>query len=94
MKDDRVLGRLRAARPAVAEPGHHDALFARIVAEPGDPRVLGAPGERSWTRPRSRVLAGGTLGLAAVVAGMWVARRLPRHQDHPDQPDHSDRPPA
>jgi hypothetical protein len=73
MKDDRVMGRLRAARPAAAAPGERARLFAQIVAEPGDPRVAGAPHERSarWTRPR--VLAGGSLALAAVVAALVVA---------------------
>ena len=81
MNDDSVLRRLRAARPAAAEPGSHDALFARIVAEPGDPRLVAAPRERSsrflgrkvlpWARPR--VLAGSTLGLAAVGVALVVA---------------------
>ena len=53
MKDDRLMRRLRAARPVAAEPGDHASLFARIVAEPGDPRLVQAPHERS-----SRLLAG------------------------------------
>jgi hypothetical protein len=66
--NDTLTRRLRAARPAVPEPGEHDALFARIVAEPGDPR-LAARSERS----RRRLLAGGSLGLAGVAAALVVA---------------------
>ena len=76
MKDDSLIRRLRAARPQAAEPDNHAALFAEIVAEPGDPRLVEAPHERSsrlpgrkvrlWTRARPRVLAGSTLGLAGV----------------------------
>ena len=79
MKDDRLMRRLRAARPG-AEPGNDTALFARIVAEPGDPRLVQAPDDpssrlagrkmRSWTRARPRVLAGSTLGLAGVGAAL------------------------
>ena len=43
MKGDSLIRRLRAARPATAEPVNHAALFARIVAEPGDPRLVEAP---------------------------------------------------
>jgi hypothetical protein len=77
------MSRLRAARPAAAEPGNHAALFARIVAEPEDPRLVEAPQERSsrlpgrkvrpWTRARPRVLAGSTLGLAGVGAALVLA---------------------
>ena len=83
MKDDRLMRRLRAARPAPAEPGDHAALFARIVAEPGDPRLVETPPHRSsqllgrkvrpWTRGRPRILAGGTLGLAGVAAALLIA---------------------
>ncbi len=83
MKDDSLMRRLRAARPVAAEPGDHAALFARIVAEPGDPRLVQAPHERSsrlrgpntprWTRARPRVLAGSTLGLAGVGAALVLA---------------------
>jgi hypothetical protein len=78
MKDDSLMRRLRAARPMAAEPGDHAPLFERIVAEPGDPRLVEAPRERSsrllgrkarpWTRARPRVLASSTLGLAGVGA--------------------------
>jgi hypothetical protein len=71
MNEDRVMARLRAARSVAAEPGDHDALFARIVAEPGDPRLVDAPRPRSWARPR--LLAGGTLGLAAAAGALAVA---------------------
>jgi hypothetical protein len=82
MKDDSLMRRLRAARPAAAEPGDHAALFARIVAEPGDRRLFKAPHERSSrllgrkvrpTRARPRVLAGSTLGLAGVGAALVLA---------------------
>jgi hypothetical protein len=83
MKDDRLMRRLRAARPVAAEPGNHAALFARIVAEPGDPRLGEAPHERwsrilgrkvrPWTRARPRVLAGSTLGLAGVGTALVLA---------------------
>jgi hypothetical protein len=70
MIDDRVMRRLRAARPAAAAPADDDALFARIVAAPGDPRLAEAP-RRAWTRPR--VLAGGTLAVAGAAAVLAVA---------------------
>jgi hypothetical protein len=83
MKDDSLMRRLRAARPVAGEPGDRAGLFARIVAEPGDPRLVGAPGERSsrlpgptarrWARPRQRVLAGSTLGVAGVGAVLVLA---------------------
>jgi hypothetical protein len=83
MKDDRLMHRLRAARPVAAEPGNHAGLFARIVAEPGDSRLAEAPHERSsrllgrkarpWTRARPRILAGSTLGLAGVGAALVLA---------------------
>lgn len=83
MTDDSLMRRLRAARPVVAEPGQHDALFAQIVAEPGDPRLVQASPERSsrlaarkvrpWTRARSRLVAGSTLGLAGICAAFVLA---------------------
>jgi hypothetical protein len=83
MKGDSLMRRLRAARPVAAEPDNHAALFARIVAEPGDPRLVEAPHERSsrllgrkvrpWTRARPRVLAGSSLGLVAVGAALVLA---------------------
>jgi hypothetical protein len=83
MNDDGLMRRLRAARPVDAEPVDHEALFERIVAEPGDPRLVEASYKRSsgplgqrarlWTRARSRVLAGGTLALAGVAAALVLA---------------------
>jgi hypothetical protein len=82
MNEDSLLRRLRAARPAAAvtaepaEPGDHEALFARIVAGPGDPRLARAvPVRRSrpWTGLRPRLLAGSTLGLAAAGAAVVLA---------------------
>jgi hypothetical protein len=79
----RAIATLRAARPVAAEPGNHDALFAQIVAEPGDPRLVQAPPEpssrllarkvRLWTGARWRVLAGSTLGLAGAVVAIVLA---------------------
>jgi hypothetical protein len=74
MKEDSLLRRLRAARPAAAVaalPGDHDALFARIVAGPGDPRWLDS--RRSWPGVRPRVLAGSTVGLAGAGAALVLA---------------------
>ena len=70
---DSLTRRLRAARPVAPGPRDHDAVFARIVAEPGDPRLAQGPHERWWSRPRRRVLAGGSLGLAGVAAALVVA---------------------
>ncbi len=83
MTSDSLMRRLRAARPLAAEPDNHASLFARIVAEPGDPRLVEAPHERSsrlagrkvrpWTRARPRVVAGSTLALAAVGVALVLA---------------------
>lgn len=79
MKNDNVMDRLRAARPAPPPPADdHDARFAQIVAEPGDPRLASpmtigkAHSVRRWmTRPR--IIAGGSLGLVGVAAGLVFA---------------------
>jgi hypothetical protein len=76
VKEDSLLRRLRAARPAAAEPGDHEALFARIVAGPADARLARAiPVRRSrpWTGTRPRLLAGSTLGLASAGAAVVLA---------------------
>jgi hypothetical protein len=83
MKDDNLMRRLRAARPEAEDSGDQAALFAQIVAEPGDPRLGQAPDERSaqpvgrkarpWTRLRPRVFAGSTLGLVGIGAALVVA---------------------
>jgi hypothetical protein len=83
MREDRLMRRLRAARPVAAEPGDHEALLARIVAGPGDARLAQAPPERSFgfaarkmrprTSARRRVLAGSTLGLAGAGAAVALA---------------------
>jgi hypothetical protein len=83
MTDDRLMRRLRAARPVATDPDDHAGLFARIVAEPGDPRLVEAPRGRSsglnarrvrrWARARPRVVAGSTLGLAGVAAALVLA---------------------
>jgi hypothetical protein len=76
MNDDRMMRRLRAARPDAEAAGQHPALFARIVAEPGDARLANAEPRRpsrvaAWKRPR--VLAGGSLTLAGVSAALVLA---------------------
>ena len=75
MSNDNVMDRLRAARPPAAPPVHDDdALFAQTVAEPGDPRLATAqtrPARRWTTRPR--ILAGGSVGLVAIAAGVVLA---------------------
>jgi hypothetical protein len=72
MNADALLRRLRAARPPAPVPGDHEELFARIVAEPGDPRLAESP-PRFEGRLRRRVLAGSTLGLAGAVAVFVLA---------------------
>lgn len=79
MKNDNVIDRLRAARPAAAPPAHdHHARFAQTVAEPGDPRLASPTtttktrSARRWTT-RPRILAGGSLGLVGVAAGLVLA---------------------
>jgi hypothetical protein len=74
MTNDTVMDRLRAADPTAAAPREHDALFAQIVAEPGDPRLASAHGARRRSRlARPRVLAGGSLGLAGIAAALVIA---------------------
>lgn len=70
MKTDNTMERLRAARPAPAESRDHAALFAQIVAEPGDPRLGQAKHtpSRVLALKRPRLLAGGSLGLAGIAA--------------------------
>ena len=79
MKNDNVMDRLRAARPAPPPPAHdHHARFAQTVAEPGDPRLASPTtttktrSARRWTT-RPRILAGGSLGLVGVAAGLVFA---------------------
>lgn len=79
MKNDDVMARLRAARPAPSPPPEdHDARFAQTIAEPGDPRLADPATVKKvsrsprWTT-RPRILAGGSLGLAAIVAGLVLA---------------------
>jgi hypothetical protein len=70
---------LRASQPAKRSPaGDPDARFAEIVAEPGDPRLASfatletTRSVRRWTA-RPRVVAGGSLGLAGLAAGLVLA---------------------
>jgi hypothetical protein len=79
MKNDHEMDRLRAARPAAPPPTHdHEARFAQTIAEPGDPRLASstttgkARSARRWAS-RPRILAGGSLGLAGVAAGLVLA---------------------
>ena len=79
MKTNNEMDRLRAARPAAPPPvTDHAARFAQTIAEPGDPRftssatIESARSARRW-RARSRVVAGGSLGLAGVAAGLVLA---------------------
>jgi hypothetical protein len=70
MKNDHTLERLRAVRPARVESRGHAALFAQIVAEPGDSRLRQAAHKPSRVPAlkRPRVLAGGSLGIVGIVA--------------------------
>lgn len=79
MKTNNEMDRLRAARPAAPPPANDpDARFAQTVAAPGDPR-LAAPAtigkahlaRRRTTRPR--IIAGSSVGLAGVAAGLVLA---------------------
>ena len=76
MNHDRLMRRLREARPKAEAPGDHEALFAQIVAEPGDSRLAEVSSQRrsrlvAWKRPR--ILAGSTLALAGVSAALVLA---------------------
>lgn len=69
MKTHETMDRLRAARPPAVEPHDHAGLFARIVAGPGDARLAAArTPSRAPALNRPRVLAGGSLGIAAIAA--------------------------
>jgi hypothetical protein len=61
MTSDRLLDRVRAANPVPPAPIRDDALFARIVAGPGDARLVAS------NRRRRRI---GTRGLALVIAAV------------------------
>jgi hypothetical protein len=63
MTTDLLLDRVRAANPAPTTSIADDELFARIVASPGDPRLV--------SRPRRRRRRIGTRGLA-LLAGAVV----------------------
>ena len=72
MSTDRVIDRIRAADPAPAMPVTDDALFARIVAGPGDPRLVRARRSRRRVRGIAVIVAavvfsatGGAFGLGA-----------------------------
>jgi hypothetical protein len=68
MNTDRTLDRLRRANPARPTSGHDDALFAQIVAAPGDAR-LGRPQRRS----RRRLVFVVALAAAAILVPTGVA---------------------
>ncbi len=61
MSTDRLIERVRAANPAPTTPIADDELFARIIASPGDPRLVARP------RRRRRI---GTRGLALLAAAV------------------------
>jgi hypothetical protein len=73
MDDERLMHRLRVAKPTTVtvKPAKADELFARIVTEPGDPRLTGAR-RRSlphWLVAR-RPLAAGAGALAVAIAAV------------------------
>jgi hypothetical protein len=72
MSTDRVIDRIRAANPAPATAITDDALFARIVASPGDARLVRHAGRRRRVRWIAVIVAtvvfsatGGAFGLGA-----------------------------
>jgi hypothetical protein len=66
MSTDRLLDRVRAANPAPAATINDDELFARIVATPGDARLVAKPPRRH----RRRL---GTRGLALIAAAVVLS---------------------
>lgn len=71
MSKDDVMRRLGAARPAAVPSQEPDALFARLVAGPGDARLAqgGSRRERFLTiLRRPHVAAGSSLGVVGAVA--------------------------
>jgi hypothetical protein len=73
MSNDSITNRLRRANPVPAIPAPHDsALFARIVAAPGDPELANRRPAR--LKPRRRVLiAAMAAGVAALLASTAFA---------------------
>ena len=61
MNSDRVIDRIRAADPAPAAMIIDDGLFARIVSQPGDPRLT------STAKPRRLRMRGVAVIAAAIV---------------------------
>jgi len=62
---DRVIDRVRAANPAPATMTTDEALFARIVSLPGDPRLVGTA-KRGRLRMRTR-------GVALIIAAVMLS---------------------
>src|ERR1700733_2614640 len=72
MSTDRVIDRIRAADPAPAATATDDELFTRIVAQPGDPRLVRSAPRRHRARWIAVIVAaivfsgaGGAVGLGA-----------------------------
>jgi hypothetical protein len=63
--------RLRRANPAVADPAEHRALFAAIVAAPGDPRLASGPRPRRGL-PLRRYLVALVAVLALSAGTAWA----------------------
>jgi hypothetical protein len=66
MSTDRVIDRVRAANPAPSVAIADDGLFGRIVAQPGDPRLVRTP-------PRRRRRWLGLLAASAVLVATGAA---------------------
>ena len=74
MNSDSITTRLRRANPvpAIAAP-RDSALFARIVATPGDPRLANERATRLSTRRRRLLIAAMAAGVAALLASTAFA---------------------
>jgi len=68
MNHDRLMRRLREARPKAEAPGDHEALFAQIVAEP---ETLASPRLRPGARPGS--WRGSVAAFSPVARSRWRA---------------------